>query len=121
MYHERPLRRLSAVVTDEEHTRILRLVRAGAARSVAELVRLAVKDYAAKTGAIKLLNLRDLPPQEARKAIERYLRSHPGVVWPDEMAEELGLDYRVVLETVRDLQRYGKVEEVTVREKAVET
>ena len=115
------MRRLSAVVTDEEHKRVQRLVRAGAARSVAELVRLAVKDYAAKSGVVKLLNLRDLPPQEARKTIERYLKSHPGVVWPDEMAEELGLDYRVVLDVVRELQMEGKVEEATVRGEAVET
>jgi Arc/MetJ-type ribon-helix-helix transcriptional regulator len=115
------LRRLSAVISDQEHDRIQKLVRAGAAKSVAELVRLAVRDYTAKTGSIKLLNLRDVPPNEARKTVERYFKTHHGVVWPDEMAEELGLDYRVVLQVVRELQTEHKVEEASAREELIET
>jgi hypothetical protein len=107
--------RLSAVVSDQEYNRVQRLVRAGAAKSVAELVRLAVADYAAKSGAIKLLNLREVPLHEARKAVERYLKSHAGIVWPDQMAEELGLDYQVVLK-VGGFQREGKLREATARE-----
>jgi len=39
------------------------------------------------------------------------LRITPGVVWPDEMAEELGIDYRIVLSAVQDLLKEGKAEE----------
>ena len=108
------------MVTEQEYNRVYRLVRAGAARSVAELVRLAVKDYAAKMGASKLLNLREVPFQEARRTVERYLKLHPGVVWPDEMAEELGLDYRLVLEVVKDLLKEKKIEEVSYKTEAIE-
>jgi hypothetical protein len=108
------MRRLSAVVSDEEYTRIERLARAWGARSVAQLVRQAVREYAEKAGSIKLLSLRDMPPKQARKEVEDYLRSHPGVVWPDEMAEELGIDYRTVLRVVQELLREGKAEEARV-------
>jgi len=106
------LKRLSAVVPDDEYKRIERLVRAGAARSVAEFVRLAVSDYSSKTGAARLLNLREIPVSEARRLVERYLENHPGVVWPDEMAEELGIDYRIILAVVKELLKEDKVEEV---------
>ena len=114
------MRRLSAVVTDQEYNRVYRLVRAGAARSVAELVRLAVKDYAAREGANKLLNLREVPFHDARRAVERYLKLHHGAVWPDEMAEELGFDYRIVLQVVKDLFKEKKIEEASVRAEAIE-
>lgn len=110
MYRDKVLHRLSAVVTDDEYADVDRFVRAGAARSVAELVRVAVQEYVTKTGANKLPNLRDVPLSAARRAIEQYLKKHHGVVWPDEMAEELGIDYRVVLNVVSHLLKEKKVE-----------
>jgi len=105
------MKRLSAIISDEEYARIERLVRAGAAKSVAQLVRQAVREHAEKLGSVKLLSLRDITPEQARKEIEEYLRSHSGAVWPDEMAEELGIDYRIVLKVVQELLREDKVEE----------
>jgi hypothetical protein len=105
------LPRLSAVVTEDEYRRVMRFVRGGAARSVAELVRLAVTEYTSKAGVTKLVNLRDVPMSEARRAVERYLKNHNGVVWPDEMAEKLGIDYRIVLAVVRELLAERRVEE----------
>ena len=98
-------------MTDEEYGRVERLVRAGAARSVANLVRLAAGDYMRKAGASKLMNLREVPMSKARRAVERYLKTHLGAVWPDEMAEDLGMDYRIVLAAVRQLLEEGKAEE----------
>jgi len=43
-------------------------------------------------------------PTKARRLVESYVIS-------DEMAEKLGLDYRIVLSVVRDLLREGSVEE----------
>ena len=88
------MRRFSAVVTDEEYSRVQKLVRAGAAHSVAA---------------------------EARKAVGQYLRSQTGNVWPDETAEELGLDYLLVLKVVQSPQAEGKVQEATAREETVLT
>ncbi len=105
------MKRLSAVVPNDEYDRVERLVRAGAARSVAQLVREAVADYVNKLDAGRLINLRDVTLEQARKEVEEYLSSHPGVVWPDEVAEEIGIDYRIVLSVVRDLLREGWVEE----------
>ncbi|MFQ6094771.1 MAG: ribbon-helix-helix protein, CopG family [Candidatus Bathyarchaeia archaeon] len=105
------MKRLSAVVSDEEYRRVERLVKAGAARSIAQLVREAVAEYIDKLNAGKLVNLREVPLEQARMEVESYLKNHPGVVWPDEMAEELGIDYRIVLSTVRELLKEGRVEE----------
>ena len=105
------MRRLSAVVQDKEYSRIERLVKAGAAESIAQLVREAVTEYADKLNAGRLLNLKEVPLEQARREVEDYLKGHPGIVWPDEMAEELGIDYRIVLSVVQDLLEEGKVEE----------
>jgi len=106
------MKRLSAVVSDREYRRVERLVRAGAAKSVAELVRQAVEAYLDSLGAGKLLNLREVPVEQARREVEEYLRNHSGAVWPDELAEELGIDYRIVLAAIKQLLLEGKVEEV---------
>jgi len=114
------MKRLSAVVPDEEYGRVERLVKAGAAGSVAQLVREAVAEYVDKLGAGKLLNLRDIPLEQARRMVEEYLRNHPGVVWPDEMAEDLGIDYRIVLSVVRDLLKEGRVKEAKAQAQVVQ-
>ncbi len=106
---------------DEEYKRVDRLVRAGAARSVAELVRLAVRGYVSKAGANKVLNLRDVSISKAKGAVERYLKEHYGTVWPDEMAEDLGIDYRVVLTVLSQLLREKKVEYAATKIEAVQT
>jgi len=115
------VKRLSAVVSDEEYRRVERLVKAGAAESIAQLVREAVAEYIGKMDAGKLLNLRTIPLDQARVEVEDYLRNHHGIVWPDEMAEELGLDYRIILSVVRDLLKEGKVEEAKADVEVVRT
>jgi len=110
------VKRLSAVVSDEEYRRVERLVKADVADSVAQLVRQAVAEYIDKLDAGKLLSLRTVPLEEARREVENYLESHPGVVWPDEMAEELGIDYRIVLSVLRDLLKEERIEEVEAAE-----
>ncbi len=109
------MKRLSAAVTDEEYKRIDRFVRSGAAKSIAEFVRLAVEDYSRRSGVTKLLSLREVPLSQARRLVERYLRTHPGIVWPDEMAEKLGIDYRLVLAVVKELMKEDMVEEVRAK------
>ena len=105
------MKRLSAVVQDKEYRRVERLVKSGAAGSIAQLVREAVAEYVDRLDAGRLLNLKEIPLEQARREVEDYLRGHPGVVWPDEMAEALGIDYRIVLSVVQDLLKEGKVEE----------
>ena len=106
------MKRLSAVIPEREYERVEKLVRAGTARSVAEFVRQAVRKYADELGSSKLIIFRDVSMAQARREIIDYLKKHPGVVWPDEMAEELGIDYRLVLQVVRQLMDERKVEVV---------
>ena len=106
------MKRLSAVIPEREYERVEKLVRAGTARSVAEFVRQAVRKYADELGSSKLIIFRDVSMAQARREIIDYLKKHAGVVWPDEMAEELGIDYRLVLQVVRQLMDERKVEVV---------
>ena len=84
------MKRLSAVVSDEEYQRIEKLVRAGAAKSVAQLVRQAVREYAEKLGSIKLLSLREVPlnrREERSKSTSRATPERYGPTrWPKNSA-----------------------------------
>ena len=113
------MKRLSAVISEQEYARINKLVRAGAAKSVAELVRQSVRKYVDEVGSSKLVVFRDVSPAQAGREVTEYLQKHPGVVWPDEMAEELGIDYRLVLEVVQQLTGEGKVEVVEKKTEAI--
>ncbi|KPV62924.1 MAG: hypothetical protein AOA66_1114 [Candidatus Bathyarchaeota archaeon BA2] len=114
------MKRLSALVSDEEYKRVKKLVGAGAAKSCAELVREAVRKYVEDLGSSKLLSFKEISPLEARQEIEHYLKNHPGVVWPDDMAERLGIDYRLTLQIVQELLREEKVEVVKLKRGATE-
>ena len=98
------------MVSDEEYRRIQKLSNAGAAKSVADLVRQAVRRYAEELGSSKLVTFRNISLSQARKEVEAYLKRKAGIVWPDEMAEELGIDYRLVLQVVQELTNEGKLE-----------
>jgi Arc/MetJ-type ribon-helix-helix transcriptional regulator len=115
----RLMKRLSAVISEQEYERLKKLVRAGAAKSVAELVRQAVKKYVDDMGSSKLVVFRDVSPAQAEREVTEYLQKHPGVVWPDEMAEELGIDYRLVIKVVQQLTGEGKVEVVEKKTEAI--
>ena len=113
------MKRLSAVVPEREYERVEKLIRVGAAKSVADLVRQAVGKYIDELGSSKLLSFRDISKVQARREIVDYLRKHPGVVWPDEMAEDLGIDYRLVLQVIQQLTGEGRVEVVEKEEEMI--
>jgi len=106
------MKRLSAVIPEREYERVEKLVRAGTSKSVAEFVRQAVRKYMDELGSSKLVSFRDVSMTQARREIIDYLKKHTGVVWPDEMAEELGIDYRLVLQVVQQLTGERRVEVV---------
>jgi transcription initiation factor IIE alpha subunit len=65
----------------------------------------------------KLAVFRDVSPAQAEREVIEHLEKHSGVFWPDEMAEELGIDYRLVLKVVQQLTGEGKVEVVEKKRK----
>jgi Arc/MetJ-type ribon-helix-helix transcriptional regulator len=106
------MKRLSAVIPEPEYVRIQKLVRAGTAKSVAEFVRQAVRKHADELGSSRLVSFRDVSAAQAKREIIDYLKKHPGIVWPDEMAEDLGIDYLLVLQVVQQLTSEERVEVV---------
>ncbi len=113
------MKRLSAVVSDEEYARIWKLARLLGMKSVAELLRQAVSRYVEETGSTKLISFRDVSLTQARKEVTEYLKRNAGIVWPDEMAEELGIDYRLVLQVVKELTQEGKLEVIEKKTEVV--
>lgn len=83
------------------------------------LAREAVRRYSKMVGAGRLVVLRQVSRPQAKRDVATYLQRKVGVIWPDEMAEELGIDYRLVLEVVNELMREGKVEALEAKAEEV--
>ena len=105
-------KQIATLVADEDYERIRKLVAAGYYRSMAEFAREAIGKALRDTGMVRLVSFRDVSTDQALREVEEYLATHSGIVWPDEMAEELGIDYRLVLEAVNKLIERGKAEVV---------
>ena len=105
-------KQIAVSLTDEEYDRIRKLVAAGHYRSMAEFARTAIREFLRDLGMVKLLSFRDVSREQAMGEVKEYLTTHSGVIWPDEMAEELGIDYRLVLDVVKELIERGEVEVV---------
>lgn len=59
------MKRFSPIISGEEYRRVERLVKAGVAKRLAQLVREAVAEYVERLNAGKPLNLQDVPLEEA--------------------------------------------------------
>jgi len=103
-------KQIATLVSDDEYKKIRRLVAAGYYKSMAEFAREAIGKALRDMGMMKLISFRDVSRGQAFKEVKEYLTTHSGVVWPDEMAEELGIDYRLVLDIVNELIEKEEVE-----------
>lgn len=62
-----------------------------------------------KIRGLEVVSVRDMPVQEAKKAILAYLKSNPGSHFASEIADELGIDYRITFKVVSELLGSGKI------------
>lgn len=61
---------------------------------------------------VRIIETREVPIEEAKKMILKYMETHD-IAYPDDIADELGLDLKVAVEAVNELLKEGKIKETT--------
>jgi hypothetical protein len=59
---------------------------------------------------VRVIETREVSIEEAKKMIAEYMETHD-TAYPDDIADDLGLDLKVAVESVRQLVEEGKVME----------
>ncbi|WP_456330690.1 winged helix-turn-helix transcriptional regulator [Archaeoglobus sp.] len=77
--------------------------------SKAEAIREAIRHYAEELKGLEVVELRDVPREQAKKEIMEYI-SGKERVWADEIAEALRLDLSLVNDILMELWSEGYVE-----------
>ena len=79
--------------------------------SKADAVRDAIHHYAEYLEGLEVVNLRDIPEEEAKKEIQTYLRGKERVT-ADRIGDDLRLDLDLVNKILLDLWQEGEVEPI---------
>ena len=62
---------------------------------------------------IRVVEVRETTIEEAKKEILEYCDKHKGgIFYPDDVADELGLDLKTTVEATEELMKEGKLDEV---------
>jgi hypothetical protein len=62
---------------------------------------------------IRVVEVRETTVEEAKKEILEYCDKHKGeIFYPDDVADELGLDLKTTIEATEELMKEGKLDEV---------
>ncbi|MDI6886449.1 MAG: hypothetical protein QMD22_08960 [archaeon] len=62
---------------------------------------------------IRFVEVRETTVEEAKREILEYCDKHKGeIFYPDDVADELGLDLKTTVEVTEELMKEGKLEEV---------
>jgi len=59
---------------------------------------------------VRIVEVKDVSIEDAKIRIFEYLKEH-GVAYPDDIADELGFDLKVVIEAMEKLKKEGKIKE----------
>ena len=63
--------------------------------------------------SIRIVEVRETTVEEAKEKILEYYKKHEGEsIYSDDVADELGLDLKIVMQAVEELINEGKREEV---------
>ncbi|WP_290901396.1 winged helix-turn-helix domain-containing protein, partial [Ferroglobus sp.] len=77
--------------------------------SKAEAIREAIRHFAEELKGIEVVELREIPKEQAKKEILEYIKGKDRV-WADEIAEALRLDLSLVNDILMELWSEGYVE-----------
>jgi len=80
-------------------------------RSRNEVIRESIRRFIEEVGEMKIIKLRDVPREKAKREILDYLRKKE-IAYPSDISDELRLDYGLVADIIRELWEEKKVEDV---------
>ena len=103
---ERKTFQLAIRLSKADYAKIQQLVECGLYKSYADFLRAAVHD---KLSSMELVSLTEVGPAEAERIIEDYLVKHPGPAFASEIADALGLEYKITFKTIQKLLEEGRV------------
>lgn len=112
----------SITLPEELVERVRRIVRSPLGegyRGLADFIAEAVREKLEEKGEMPIASLEEIPLKEARSRITQYLKHHPGVHYPSDIAYNLGLDPEQVFEIVKTLTAEGTVEEIEKPRKVI--
>lgn len=98
---------IATKLTPREYDEINKLVEAGIFLNSSDFVREAIRD---KLKAIKIVKIRDLDYDMAKKEVLGYYRSHLEA-YISEVAEDLELDFELVIKITNELKQENRLDE----------
>ena len=93
-------------LTRTEYERIEHMIEAGMYRSAADFARDAIRD---KLREAEPVSLREFSTKDIERMVDNYLTKHPGSHFASEIAEALGLDFRLTLEAIKRMIEAGRI------------
>lgn len=112
----------SITLPEELVERVRRIVRSPLGenyRGVADFIAEAVREKLEEKGEMPIASLEEIPTEKMRSRITQYLKAHPGIHYPSDIAYNLGLDLEQVFEIIKALTTEGIVEEVDKPRKVI--
>lgn len=98
---------IGAKIGAAEARQIRELIEAGVFLNESDFVRDAIRHRLAE---IKVIKCRDVDYETARKEVAGYFKRR-GAAYPDEAAEDLELDFDLVMKITQELRRDGTLED----------
>jgi Arc/MetJ-type ribon-helix-helix transcriptional regulator len=80
-------------------------------KSRTDFIKEAIEHYVKEVELVKVIKIRGISREEAKKEIREYLKSRDKA-WLDVIADDLRLDFAFVLEIIEELEREGFVKEL---------
>ena len=68
-----------------------------------------------KYRTLKVVSVKDVSMQEAKKMILAYLKKNPGSHFANEIADKIGIDYGLAFKVVHQLLESGKIRKSKVQ------
>ena len=109
-------KQISCRVPIKVYERVRSLVDSGMYMSPSDFARDAIMDKLNAVGNVPIIEIRDYTLGEAKELIVKHLQEHKGeIVYPDDIANEYGMELDVCLEAVKELIKEERIEEVEKR------
>ncbi|HLD38713.1 MAG TPA: hypothetical protein VJB05_00175 [archaeon] len=96
---------VSARLSPKDLEEIEKIVEEGFYMNTADFVRTSVRE---KLESIKVINVRDVSMEKAKKEVVEYLKNNKKS-YPSDIADALQLDFDIVLDIVKELIKEGRI------------